>query len=1122
MDLAQHRLPVGIPLFAYPPRRVEIAKKQGELQLADLVVAQGGEVAACTHLLQPGGFIKAGAIEPGPGPGRSTQRPRPLPHQRMAVHAERVIGLDDERLVAFAECYHPVQRNTEGELLEDGPVVAVAGVLRVAGFDGQWKCVGDDTQGGPIGRAPEVDEAAKDEMHLGADVGGVEPITQGHREAAELLGACGIPELGAYHHAIDHVAERGPRRIAMRERQAHDLQCAQYQGFGVVEIRGWPDTQQQAYRGCAHRIGHARQPKQRVAAPAAQCQLDAHQFPQHAGHPRPHGHEHAKLTHRLDAKAHRVVAAALAGVYEYLGVVDMRPFHHACRVAHQADEERVGLVEAAGEVGALEQLRAQGESVLPLGGLSVDGRQSRLEHGTGVLVGHGRPSAASGGQAEPHQLGAFRRVGDPIHSGYQIRDDLEQGLLELGGRQHAAHHLPYSPAQMRSLGIVDQGIRRLLHPVMHKAVAPTGDRFDQGIVHRRAQRSRDAIHRQLQRGCDDRQCEYGADTRSNPERGPRIRREAQQASRHQRGYVVAVVTRAYFVQVPLPTAAGGVEEDQRVVVQRAQKLPHEERISSRLRGHDHRQFRAIRRRQLQCVGDNGRRVGQRDRTDVELADADTRRAQFFQRRHKQLGLTGLTVAVRAQQQQVVQRRVLRERGDQRQGCSVRPLEIVQQNDQRVQLGREQPDKLADHGIETVTRFDRSEQRGKRQWPGEQINVRDDVDQHARVRAQRRGYALAPVRHLGRRPVRELVHQRGKRLRYCGVRNIAFVLVEFAGNEGAVLALHLGPQLRGQRRFADPGRSAQQEGGAVPPPRTVEGIDQSLHFALATVQACRQGKHRSPISRAQYHVVGRPARLPRVAQGLQVECQAVCGLVPFRLRLREQPLSDRGNQRGGLRADHARVRRFARGMCVGEVGRIVRCERRLAGEQMVHQHANRVQVGAGIHAPMDTFPLLWRPVTRIQGGVAQRHRVAKWPHPHGPDADASMHQTRRMQRGQRGGHAYRDVDDAVDHERAARQKRRQRLPAVVFHDDCFRRAERHQFKQPFRARAAYYTQPVESRLPGRAFVSRGPRVAQHSGAHTCAVGETHATQGHRFRVLLRDLGEIVTRDVQHRRFAERMP
>ena len=85
--------------------------------------------------------------------------------------------------------------------------MAITGVLRIAGLDCQRKRIGDDAQAGLVGSTPEIDEAAKHQLHLGADVRRIEPVTQGHRQTAKLLGAACVSELGANHHAINYVAE---------------------------------------------------------------------------------------------------------------------------------------------------------------------------------------------------------------------------------------------------------------------------------------------------------------------------------------------------------------------------------------------------------------------------------------------------------------------------------------------------------------------------------------------------------------------------------------------------------------------------------------------------------------------------------------------------------------------------------------------------------------------------------------------------------------------------------------------------------------------------------------------------------------------------------------------------
>ncbi len=162
------------------------------------------------------------------------------------------------------------------------------------------------------------------------------------------------------------------------------------------------------------------------------------------------------------------------------------------------------------------------------------------------------------------------------------------------------------------------------------------------------------------------------------------------------------------------------------------------------------------------------------------------------------------VAIGADQQQVAGVRVREQMLYEHQARGVDPLQVIQEEHQRMLLAREHRDELPKHHAEPVLRFGRGQRRYGRLLADDQLYLGQHIDDELAVDTDRRLNPLAPAGDACFAFGQQLRHQFAKRLGQCGVGNVTLVLIELAGNEIAVPCDDRLAQCIDQRRLADSG------------------------------------------------------------------------------------------------------------------------------------------------------------------------------------------------------------------------------------------------------------------------------------------------------------------------------
>src|SRR6202011_2160925 len=215
------------------------------------------------------------------------------------------------------------------------------------------------------------------------------------------------------------------------------------------------------------------------------------------------------------------------------------------------------------------------------------------------------------------------------------------------------------------------------------------------------------------------------------------------------------------------------------------------------------------------------------------------RADRLQRPQKRVRGADLVVPVGADQQQVSHFRVRYQMLEELERCCIQPLQIIQEQRERVLLAREHPEEAPEHHLEAVLRVLRRQVRDRWLFPNHELQFGNEVDDELTVRAQRLAQGIPPPAKLRLALAQERAHKALEGLGQGGVRDVALVLVELAGREQATRRYERLVQLVHHRGLADTGIAGHEHQlrGAVGHD-TVEGSEQRVNLALSAIQLLR--------------------------------------------------------------------------------------------------------------------------------------------------------------------------------------------------------------------------------------------------------------------------------------------
>ncbi|MFM0342075.1 hypothetical protein PQR27_37120 [Paraburkholderia fungorum] len=163
-------------------------------------------------------------------------------------------------------------------------------------------------------------------------------------------------------------------------------------------------------------------------------------------------------------------------------------------------------------------------------------------------------------------------------------------------------------------------------------------------------------------------------------------------------------------------------------------------------------------------------------------NVDHRRATVMDRSealHKWMRTAHFVVAIGADQQQITGVWVREQVLDERQAGCVDPLQVVQEEDQRMCLAREHGHELPEDQTEPVLSLSRRQRRHRSLRADDQFDFGQHIENELAVDPDRSLQLLPPAGDPRGTFSQQLLHQLAKRLRKCGIGNVALVLIELA-------------------------------------------------------------------------------------------------------------------------------------------------------------------------------------------------------------------------------------------------------------------------------------------------------------------------------------------------------
>src|SRR5262249_18217863 len=223
---------------------------------------------------------------------------------------------------------------------------------------------------------------------------------------------------------------------------------------------------------------------------------------------------------------------------------------------------------------------------------------------------------------------------------------------------------------------------------------------------------------------------------------------------------------------------------QRFICESAEKLDREERIPGSLFEQQVSQrLRALLLR-LQGIGKQPRYVVRREGTESDLLYPPFSRAEPGQHSREWVRWIDLVVSKSADQQQVTHLRVQDEMLDQIERRRIQPLQIIEEQRQRVLRPGKHSEEPPEYQLEARLLVLRRQPRRRRLLADDQRQLRNETDHQLPIRAERLQHGSAPLLHLRIAFAEDLVDQALEGLGHRRVGDVPLVLVELARGEQA--------------------------------------------------------------------------------------------------------------------------------------------------------------------------------------------------------------------------------------------------------------------------------------------------------------------------------------------------
>src|SRR3984893_1203377 len=197
---------------------------------------------------------------------------------------------------------------------------------------------------------------------------------------------------------------------------------------------------------------------------------------------------------------------------------------------------------------------------------------------------------------------------------------------------------------------------------------------------------------------------------------------------------VGVPLGAKAIELPVPARRVMIEAEQPLFGERGDELNGEKRIAASFLVRQSGQRVGTARRAAQCIRNEPPQVFAGGRRKTDLLHGRSRLPDSIERAQKRVRGTDLVVPIGPDQQQVPHVRVRHQMLEEVERRCIQPLQIIQEQRERMLLAREHPKEIPEHHLEAVLRVLRRQVRNGRLFSDHELQLGNEVDDELTVRA----------------------------------------------------------------------------------------------------------------------------------------------------------------------------------------------------------------------------------------------------------------------------------------------------------------------------------------------------------------------------------------------------
>ena len=497
--------------------------------------------------------------------------------------------------------------------------------------------------------------------------------------------------------------------------------------------------------------------------------------------------------------------------------------------------------------------------------------------------------------------------------------------------------------------------------------------------------------------------------------------------------------------------------------------------------HELRERMGLVARAMETIGEEMRHIFDAQRPEQNLLHTSSVPADRFERLRQRMRGTDLVVPVGADQQEVPDLRLGGQVLQQIKRRRVEPLQVVQKQHEGMFGPGKDADEAPQNSMKTVLRLQRWKVGNGRRLADDQFQFRDQIQHQSCVGTERLIQGRSPSNHLRIALRQNLLDEALEGLSQRGVRDVPFVLVEFAQREESARPENLRQRID-HRGFSHAGVAGNQDEFCTAlvghPAKRGEQRGDFLFPSIELFRDLQLVRHVLGAEGKQLNArIGFPSRQTTPQIGAQPNRR----LEPILRSLGQQLHHDRRERLGNVLSPGLRRHGRPRDMAMHPLHRIAGREGRRSHEQLVERDAECVEIAARIDRASHPPGLLGCHVSQRAGEFPGSLRRRRTPRQSRSDAEArqprrpalliddevrrfhiSMHEPPAVQTSQRGRDAH-GQSEKLRHGQRPPEQFAQKTTAGIFGQKRRASAEFRQFDGPRRPSKVQFLAQTESML-----------------------------------------------------------